>query len=589
MMADGDDDDGGGGSEVDGEVLLVVTSPPSAEGQGDGTEQPSASSHASFLERFKATKAKLAGKGSAAATALTTTSTEADSGNIGGVSGAVATATATATSTTTNPPATAPSSDSKDDKSERSEEADQSTGGTSNGTTGATKTTTSSATTVQVTPASKRPQPQPEQLQRRPSPPLSQPQQQNLSDALSGTTAAAMTVPSNGQQQQQQPRRQLPGSRLAESIKERMRSRAEPDAVVPMPRSTTPSKAVAATGSSNDDGEGADTGTSAAALNDGTRRERQDKQGDEEENFLIMIDTGVARKRVRVAQLLIIGLIGLLVGWLGNFLVSSSCFFAKIPVSVGGNVNNNNNNDGGGGNGQTFDLHFGLWKYSPVDSAMNGYQYCYPYSPQREQEYAPIVPRVVNLLALLAGTYSQVVLWTYLITGRAVRKFWEYAVYSSYAAAAFQLLTLWFFVGPICRNNSCKFGPAAFMAVLTAVAWLGFGYELRYNMPALSYDEDGDDATAMTAPCSESYFGLDRFLPPKAGEVAAIAASTDHNMNSNGNDDGSLSVSFASLEMADFQGASKEYIERFQRNGSPCAPNGTGDTCGGAYRPPELT
>lgn len=58
-----------------------------------------------------------------------------------------------------------------------------------------------------------------------------------------------------------------------------------------------------------------------------------------------------------VAQLLILGMVGILVGWLGNTVVGTSCHFASIDVSVGQ---------------KEIALHFGLYKYSTVESGLNG-------------------------------------------------------------------------------------------------------------------------------------------------------------------------------------------------------------------------
>lgn len=78
---------------------------------------------------------------------------------------------------------------------------------------------------------------------------------------------------------------------------------------------------------------------------------------DEDEDYVF---TGLASKRVKVAQLLIAGIVGILVGWLGNAVVGTSCHFASVQVEVGKNSD-------------LFSLHFGLYKYSTVDSSLNGY------------------------------------------------------------------------------------------------------------------------------------------------------------------------------------------------------------------------
>jgi hypothetical protein len=59
-----------------------------------------------------------------------------------------------------------------------------------------------------------------------------------------------------------------------------------------------------------------------------------------------------------VAQLLILGMVGILVGWLGNAVVGTSCYFASVDVTV---------------QQKEKQMHFGLYKYSSVDNGSNGY------------------------------------------------------------------------------------------------------------------------------------------------------------------------------------------------------------------------
>jgi len=260
--------------------------------------------------------------------------------------------------------------------------------------------------------------------------------------------------------------------------------------------------------------------------------------GGEEEAFLM--NTGLAHKRVRVVQLLIIGLVGVLLGWLGNFFVSSSCYFASVPVQVGQN-------------GDVFALRFGLWNYSPVDSALNGFKYCYPYGGQHVSD-APIVSRACNLAALLAGTYSLVVLWVYLISARVNAKFWEAAVYSAFAAGVLQFCTpIFFFTGTMCRNASCSAGPATALAAVTAVAWAVLGAELYYHCPVVGDDEDDEDCAASAM---------------DGGSAAGASISKGS----------SASSTLAQLEMADLASASQEYLDRFQRK----------HQARGRYHPPEF-
>ena len=183
---------------------------------------------------------------------------------------------------------------------------------------------------------------------------------------------------------------------------------------------------------------------------------------------MMIRSTRLAKKRVRVAQLLIAGLIGLLLGCLGNFFVTTSCHFGSTTIQVGQN-------------GDTFQLHFGLWKYSPVDSALNGYSYCYPYSAA--QHRAPIFSRLANLFALLLGNYSQGCVWCYLILGVWRPALWRAAVYTAILAGLLQLSTLLFFAEKVCRTNHCGMGPASAVAILTSIVWVVLAWEVHYNTP----------------------------------------------------------------------------------------------------------
>lgn len=195
------------------------------------------------------------------------------------------------------------------------------------------------------------------------------------------------------------------------------------------------------------------------------------KIGQAEESFIL--SSALAKKRVRVVQLLLIGLVGLLLGLLGNFFVSTSCHFATVAVQVG-----NNEND--------FQFHFGLWKYSPMDSVFQGYSYCYKYDGQYSTD-APIVSRISNIIALLAGTLSISILWMYLIFGWADQLQWKWAVWMAFFAAIVQLSTLYFFMGSLCQEYSCSFGPGAVLSILTSIVWAILACEMQYHMPVALY------------------------------------------------------------------------------------------------------
>lgn len=214
----------------------------------------------------------------------------------------------------------------------------------------------------------------------------------------------------------------------------------------------------------------------------------------------ILMNTGPAHRRVRVVQLLVIGILGLFC-WLGNFFVTTSCHFGTIHKAVGEYGNH-------------FPVHYGLYKYSPIDSALGGFTYCYPYSSEEASAWL-IIGRCLNAVALLCGTFSLVVLWLYLITGRAGSFYWHLAIRCGWVAAALQMGVNVCLV-QFCQE-SCRMGPASWGTLLTGVAWGVMGLELGY-------------------------------LRPTEEEIG------------NGQHDASTIVT--SLEMADWKVASQEYMER---------------------------
>ena len=278
-----------------------------------------------------------------------------------------------------------------------------------------------------------------------------------------------------------------PVRQIKETFLERMRSRADPDAlcvaIAPPVYSTSPRTTSYISSSQNARPILLVSSSLAHPPSD-------DELHREDEAFLI--NTGIAQKRVRVVQLMMIGLFGILLPWMGNLFVSSSCYFASINVVVGGN-------------GDSFPLRFGLWKYTPVSSVLDGSNYCYPYyhstndesysSSMQYPSNAPILSRIFNLAALLAGTFSLVILWYYLISSRVRYPLWKAAVHTALAAGLFQCATpIFFFLGRTCRSHSCAVGPGMALSAVTAVAWWIFAAELYHHCPM----RDSNHASAPT-------------------------------------------------------------------------------------------
>jgi hypothetical protein len=200
--------------------------------------------------------------------------------------------------------------------------------------------------------------------------------------------------------------------------------------------------------------------------------------GEVEDAFIM--NTALARKRVRVVQLLSIGLLALLLGFMGGFYVQSSCHFFSADVEVGQNA-------------QVFNLHYGMWKYTPMDSVFQGYSYCYQYDTQYTND-APMIPRWTSCIALLLGGYSIGVLWFYLIMGKASQGTWRFAVLTAAVAGCLQLSTLLVFIGDVCQREECKLGPAGILSVVVGSVWYILAFEMHYNMPMTAWVTEVQDA-----------------------------------------------------------------------------------------------
>jgi hypothetical protein len=165
------------------------------------------------------------------------------------------------------------------------------------------------------------------------------------------------------------------------------------------------------------------------------------------------------------------GLVGLAFGFLGSFYVQRSCHFLTARVQVG--------------NAEEFDLHFGMWKYTPLSSVSQGTSFCYKYDSQYSTG-APHIARIVGLVALVCGVYSLGVLWVYLVLGKTTQSRWNRAVYASLIAGVFQALTMLFFVSQVCLQNMCSVGPGAAVSIVSTLTWFVLAFEMHFNSPLVN-------------------------------------------------------------------------------------------------------
>ena len=240
-------------------------------------------------------------------------------------------------------------------------------------------------------------------------------------------------------------------------------------------------------------------------------------------------NTAIARKRGRVVQLLTIGLLSFLIAFLGGFLVLSSCYFVSAAIQ--------------GENGAEYDLHFGLWKYSPVESASQGYTYCNSYNGDFIGD-APWFGRLSSLVALLGGGFSLGVLWLYLVLGQCVKNVWDIAVYTAAISGVLQLSTLSILTSTVCSEQVCSLGPAGMISIVAGCFYFLLAFEMRYNTPLVN---------------------LSTLTRASVGEEP-------HHMMTN-------------LEMTDFENGAKAYVNRIVFGIGETKKDGKNDS----YVPPNPT
>ena len=228
--------------------------------------------------------------------------------------------------------------------------------------------------------------------------------------------------------------------KFAESIMARTRSRAEPDALL-------------------------DNASNVEGTMEKPTRSMIKISTQEEDGFIA--STGIAKKRGRVVQLLTIALLSFLIAFLGGFWALSSCHFMSIAIEA---------------DGVEFDLRFGLWIYSPIDSAFQGYSYCNQYDGDFVAD-APWFGRISSLIALAGGGFSLGVLWLYLVAGRCVQQIWTSAVFAAAISGVLQLLTLSVFAGPLCSQEVCTLGPAGIASIVAGCFYFVLAFEMHYQNP----------------------------------------------------------------------------------------------------------
>lgn len=133
-----------------------------------------------------------------------------------------------------------------------------------------------------------------------------------------------------------------------------------------------------------------------------------------------------------------------------------------------------------------FDLHYGLWKYTPVDSAFQGYSYCSNYDDQYITS-SPVVPRIAGLAGLLFGTLPLITIWTYISFSVVSDACWTSSMWMLLLGCMCQAGTFLIFLLRSCRDNECGMGPGAWASVISTLAWLILAIEMKLNSPLCAH------------------------------------------------------------------------------------------------------
>jgi len=213
-----------------------------------------------------------------------------------------------------------------------------------------------------------------------------------------------------------------------------------------------------------------------------------------------IVNSTLAKKRVRVVQLLVFGLLGFLLGLLGSCYVQSTCQYASARVEID--------------NGNAVTLHFGFWKWSTIQNVVEESSLCSPYDEDVSSDNfdfagAPYLSRIFGISSIFAGLYALSVLWLYLICGKGTYKYWIIGVAMAFLAGTFQALTLLFFQDTTCQKYSCCFGLGSYISIISSMTWFILSFELYYNMPmsrTMVYANPGSRGSSMVTALEMSDF-----------------------------------------------------------------------------------
>jgi hypothetical protein len=179
---------------------------------------------------------------------------------------------------------------------------------------------------------------------------------------------------------------------------------------------------------------------------------------------------GLSGNYVDLGRLIAIGVLGLICGLFASSFTELTCNFASIEKSIGYSENKSY-------------MHFGLTKFSSMDSIFTGKKFCVPYHNNYYDMNSPSFARHTGELAILSGLCAMLILWYYIFTKRTTETYWKIGIYASALASLFQICTYHFFLSGVCRDETCLIGAGSIVSAIASASFALVAFGMIHNSP----------------------------------------------------------------------------------------------------------
>ena len=179
---------------------------------------------------------------------------------------------------------------------------------------------------------------------------------------------------------------------------------------------------------------------------------------------------GLSGNYVDLGRLIAIGVLGLVFGLLASTFTEVTCNFASIEKNIGYS-------------GSTSYMHFGLTKFSSMDSVFTGNKFCVPYHNNYYDMNKPSFARHAGELAILSGLCAMLILWHYIFTKHTTETRWKIGIYASALASLFQICTYQFFLSEVCRDQTCLIGVGSIISGIATASFALVAFGMIHNSP----------------------------------------------------------------------------------------------------------